>query len=75
MEALLDAPPQDGITGKLLLCSAEDLKLEIGFPGMFLQHYFGRLNSVVTACWLSNTWEFLHVEKVSIKESLPNPPL
>ncbi len=36
VEGLLDTSPQDGITGMLLLCLAEDLKLEIGLPSMLL---------------------------------------
>ncbi len=35
LEALLDAPPAEGITGKLLMCLAEDIKVEIGLPSNY----------------------------------------
>ncbi len=44
VEALLDIPPIEGIMGKVLTCLVEDLKVEVGLPGMFLQHDFCRMN-------------------------------
>ncbi len=52
IETLVDAPPMEGIPGKLLTCSAEDLKIEIGLPGPILQHDYNRLQSAVTPYWL-----------------------
>ncbi len=40
IKAQLDAPPLEGITGNLLTCSMEDLKLELGLPGHVLQHNY-----------------------------------
>ncbi len=40
---LVNIFPIEGITGKLLICSAEDLKIEVGLPGPLLTHDFHRL--------------------------------
>ncbi len=62
VETLVDSPLMEGITGKLLICSAEDLKIEVGFPSPLSQHDFNKLQKVVTPCWLTSTWEFVHRE-------------
>ncbi len=59
MDALEDAPPVDGITGRLFSCLAGGLKLEIDLPFEFLQQDYQRITATVTPCWMSNMYEFL----------------
>ncbi len=75
IEALLHALSTAGITGKLLKCSEEDLKVELSLPGMLLQQDFRWLQYALTPPWLSNAWEFLHDSKISIEDVTPDIPL
>ncbi len=70
VEALLGTTPLEGITGSLLSCSAEDLKLEMGLQGYLLQQDFKCLGKAMTQCCLTNIWEFMHTGKISINHPL-----
>ncbi len=70
IKVLLDAPPLEGITGSLLTCSAEDLKLEICLPGFFLKRYFKCFQHATMPCWWTSSWEFAHTGQIQIEDPL-----
>ncbi len=75
IEALLNAQPLEGTMGSLLMCSAENLKMEIRLLGHFLQQYYKWLEKATTQCWWTSTWGFVHTDWIQIEDSLPDLPL
>ncbi len=75
IKALLDAPPLKGITGSLLTCLVEDLKLEIGLSRHFLQRDYKCFKQAMTQFWWMCTWEFPHTGCIWIEDPLQDLPL
>ncbi len=75
IEALLNAPPLEGMTGRLFTCSVEDLKLEVGLLGYFLQHNYKYFKWVTSQCWWMSTWEFVCTGWIQVKDVLQDLPL
>lgn len=71
-QALKHGPDTPSMTGKLLRCRVESLKLEVGMPGqLFLQNY-DILGPIASPCWVRTLWKFLFEHNMHIKEDTPS---
>ena len=63
------------ITGTLLRCSMEELKVELGLPGSVLSKSFAEFGILATDSWLKHTWKFLSENNMAIADKLAEMPL
>ena len=62
------------ITGTLLRCSMEELKVELGLPGPVLSKAFSAFGILATDSWLKHTWKFLSSNDMAIEDVLEEIP-
>ena len=56
------------LTGKLLRCSVELMKLEIGeYGGLFSKEY-SKYRNHITPCWIQGIWREIESENIEVLE-------
>ena len=58
--------------GKLMRCSIEHLKLELGVNGSVMSNPYDPWKTTVTPCWMSHTWAFVSKAGMSVRDDIPD---
>jgi hypothetical protein len=69
LQALLEHTQQTTITGQLFTTSLEQLRLEMGTPGVLTDAPFKKLKAIVTETWLKDLWEFADRFAIQIRDT------
>jgi len=69
--ALLKFTSSANPTGTYLLHLCETLQVEMGLPGEIF-HYDFKEWSQATPCWLSQTWQYMSEQKITITTNIPS---
>jgi len=62
-------------TGMILLATAEQLRLELGFPLDINTSDFNACSAYITHSWYSSLWKFLWKSPITITENFTDPPM
>ena len=74
VETLLQQVISGTQTGTILRASAEQFRLELGFPFCINTCTFKPYSSYITNSWYKDLWQFLSKSAIRITEDFPDPP-
>jgi hypothetical protein len=74
-ETLLRCGNNGNTTGGLFQISLEDLRLEMGVPGMITEWDYYVLGPSVTDCWMKTLWKYGWDYAMDLQDQLPQLPL
>ena len=63
------------LTGQLIRCTVEQLKLETGLPGPALGQNFRTAGLLATNSWIKETWKYLASHGMEIRDTTDDPAL
>ena len=72
LAALVDHIWRDTDTGKLMIISLENMKLELGIQGSVFNQDYENMEHLCEDTWLKHVWEFMHKNGIEISDDIPD---
>jgi hypothetical protein len=70
--ALISRGTLEHFNGQLLRANIEQAKLEVGLVGSLFAQDYSKYESLLTNCWIKNTWLFLSENDITLEDSVPD---
>lgn len=74
-ETILRCGNTSSTTGGLIQVSLEELRLELGLPGMITEWDYYRFQQCATDCWMKTVWKYGWDHALDLADQLPQLPL
>ena len=72
LAVLVDHTWRDTETGKLMIISLENMKLELNIQGSVFNHGYENMAHLCEDTWLKKLWEFMHEHGIKISDNIPD---